>query len=132
MSRKIGTVLTVLSIVGLILTAIGHGFLGTKALLDELRKANVNAEWITAAKAIWILVSVNMVFFAALIAAIFFRTNPISSRTLANSIGVLLLAESGYLFVELGVFPGAILQLISGVMLLVAVRMNRPESARIQ
>jgi hypothetical protein len=124
MRTKITTVLVVLSLFGLLVTAVGHGFLGTKALLEGLHKANVNAEWVSAIKAIWILLSVNLVFFAVLIAGIFFRKNPISSNTLANSIAFLLLTESGYLFFELGVFPGAVLMLISGALLLVAARIN--------
>jgi len=124
MNKRVCTALVILAIAGLLITALGHGILGTKALLDELRKANVNAEWISAIRAIWILLSANLVFFAGLIAALFFRKNPISSRALANSTAFLLLAESGYLFVELGVFPGSILMLFSGGLLLAAARIS--------
>jgi hypothetical protein len=124
MNKRVCTALVILAIAGLLTTALGHGILGTNALLGELRKANINAEWISAIKAVWILLSANLVFFAGLIAALFFRKNPISSRSIANSIAFLLLAESGYLFFELGVFPGAMLMLFSGALLLSASRIS--------
>jgi hypothetical protein len=132
MRRRVATALVCLSLAGIVLTEAGHGLIATKALLEELRKANVNTEWITAAKAIWILVSVDLTFFAALVMVTFFRTNPVPSRALANAIALLLLAESGYLFVELDVFPGAVLMSTSGVTLLLAAQLFWPQKNRIQ
>jgi hypothetical protein len=130
--NRVAQTLAVLSIIGLLATAAGHGFLATPALLAELRKAHVDPEWITAIKAIWILLSVNMVFLAALITVAFFKSAAITGSAIANWISGLLIVQSGYLFYELGIFPGAVLLGASGALLLIATRLSNSEQARLE
>jgi hypothetical protein len=124
-TKGVAKLLAGVSLAALLVTALGHGFLGTKALVEEFRKANFKPEWLAPVKGIWILFSVNLAFLAALVAAVFFGRKPVSSLVLANSIGLLLIGQGIYLFILLGVFPGAVLVLFAGGVLLMAARLAR-------
>ncbi|MCU1286552.1 MAG: hypothetical protein JWO13_2902 [Acidobacteriales bacterium] len=130
--NRIATVLAGLSITAFLLTAAGHAFLATPALLAELRKGKVDPEWITAMKSIWLLASVNTAFLGGLVALVCFRKAAISAKGLANAIGVLMVLQAAYLFFELGLFPGAVLMVTSGVLLLIAMRLSVSPQGRIE